>query len=117
MGRPKGTKKNKVFSCKICKKIFKRKDTLDLHLKRHEGDKHKVHSCCLCDYKGLRNIDLIYHIANNHLDKIINCSVKKNRKTIKLIQDFKKLPSEHLVGTPMVPTQNAYILEMLVNSM
>ena len=69
--------------CHLCLKIFSRKPSLQLHMKRHQGLSRTV-SCPNCFYKSEKNSDMLKHIKRKHM---FEANTDKSDPVNKQVQD------------------------------
>ena len=67
---------NNIFSCSLCKKVYKFKTTLERHVQwKHSGVESKVHCCDICKKKfHFKNV-LSRHITEVHAGITYKCEI------------------------------------------
>ncbi|XP_051921435.1 zinc finger protein 91 [Hippocampus zosterae] len=61
------SKNGKLFSCKVCQRVFNHSSSLSRHMRYHKGTMHK---CTFCGRQFPQRCDLIRHLTLNHKDDI-----------------------------------------------
>lgn len=63
-----------VYRCNHCQINFTRKYELELHLRKHSGE--KVHKCAYCEKTFTREVNLKKHVVRIHeRDRSVKCFV------------------------------------------
>nr|XP_061808158.1 zinc finger protein 646 [Nerophis lumbriciformis] len=63
--RRRASQNGKLFSCKLCPRVFNHSSSLSRHMRYHKGT---MHQCTLCGRRFPQRCDLTHHVARFHKD-------------------------------------------------
>lgn len=83
--------------CKLCKKGFLQRQTLELHMRsRHEKDLDKKFKCTFCEFSSLTKGNCVVHFLRTHYQEETDNVMDKDGKTVnctKCEKNFNSLSS------------------------
>ena len=66
---------DKPHGCKFCDKYFRHPEALEIHTKRHTGDRERSYECAICGNKFYKNSDLKQHSLIHKSEKCHECMI------------------------------------------
>lgn len=89
--------KKRVFLCHICSKSYTNKNSLDLHLQRHDLSTYKSFNCRICNRIFASESQIRVHMKHHLVSKELKC-ILCNFTFIKLSQYAKHVNTMHREG-------------------